>query len=374
MERSPNKSCQFRNGERKIIIFCNKISEKINQNRQMARLLEKSKLKYELYFSNYIVPMAKKRLELWHKRASQIKKLEKANFACKTIENKIKHPIATSAFVSSLPFSQSSFLLDKYIALSLLLDYLDDVIDRGNEHDPIKIAKMQQAMVDALKPKEKQLSNYPSSEMLDLSYLKDLVKTASEKITSLPIYSKSSPYIIKSMEDFIKTQIHSALPLEKNKILAKEWAEKSFAKEFGLTWFEHQAVQASPLRAYALLWASTKFYITENQLKMIDHAYIWMGGINVLGDQINDLECDKLNGEVNQIIEYKNEEKVTERILEMVKNASEELDLLPNRSFHQFILTALINLYMQPLLKTKWHKVADILCRKFSVGKNFIRI
>lgn len=317
------------------------------------------------YYNYYILPVARKKLKLWQQRASNISNPKQALLASRCIKNKARHSIATSIFVSSLKPSYTNFLLDKYIALALMLDYLDDIIDKANEHDLGKIKNMQQAMIEALNPPQKQLLKYPKSEMLNPSYLKKMVATASEKIDTLPNYWRVYPYMVKAMEDFVRTQVDSCMSYEERKILAKKWAEESFARKWGLTWFEHQAVQASPLRAYALLWLSTKSHITEDQIKQINNTYIWFGGINVLGDQFNDLVDDKLKNEVNQIVEYRVMKKAEERFIMMVCEAYNKLNQLPDSSFHLFILSGLINLYMRPLLRTRWNKMANLLCKKF---------
>jgi len=310
-----------------------------------------------------ILPMTEKKLKHWYKEVLSIEDVTKARIAKEAIQKKLVHSFGGAIIVLDMRQPYLEDLLGRIVAFSLMLDYLDDIIET-EELSPQDAYKLNKAMLLPLKGASLSEKHGDTSKLIAYSYLVKLVDAAGYKIQNIINYDFVKNDLQKYMHSFVKSQAISCMPQEERNHTYKTWAARSDdCQDDGLLWNEFAAIQASPLRSYALLRYSYRQEVSQSKAKDLCEAYKWLGGINVLGDHIHDLKEDKRNEEVNQIAEFKSLAKAKKSVISMIEHANLAIEKLDDQDYHLAVLFALIIMYIKPLEKDPaWSDLAKEVC------------
>lgn len=330
-----------------------------------TRVVQNEVTPYIEKYVSIILPMTRKKLKGWEEICRRISNKNKSNTAINAIKSKSVHALGGSIMAAATPEKSCEDLLNRYIALALILDYIDDIQEKDH-FDYNHALALNQALLYSLGGIADTPSSYPSSKSLDKTYLLRLTTEVRNNITHLPSYNQVFAHMTKSMSDFVRSQAISCCAQNEREKKYRLWKKKDSKLKHKLTWFEFGAIQASPLRSYALLKLAYERKPSTERIRNSLETYTWLGGINVLGDHMIDLEKDQEEDEVNQVSMYETPEDAEEGLRKMIENAQESLENLYDEDFHRNVLHLLINLYMRPLLKKgNWKNMASSLLNEF---------
>ncbi len=292
----------------------------------------------------------------------------KLDLALSSIENKKNHSLGGSIMAIDMPPKSTTSLLDKYIPLALILDYTDDIIEKDSLSYEAALA-LNKALHYPLANEDDSPNSYPKCPSLSVKYLTLLTSAARENIEKLPSYNIIKPLMVQYMNDFIRSQAISCLPPSDRKSEYLKWFVSTDIDRLNLiTWYEHAAIQASPLRSYMLLRLAYKSNLSMVEIQESIEIYKWLGALNVLGDHMNDLKEDRINNEVNQIQEYRSIDSAIQGFEKIVRYALQSIHNSHDESFHTCVFLVLINMYMRPLRHSKiWTHLAKSLCKRYPI-------
>ena len=87
---------------------------------------------YSYNYTHTILPIIEEKLNTWYNLASKIKEKNKSKIAKDSIKNKKIHSYGGASLASDMNYKESLSFIDLLIALTLILDYTDNIIEIEN--------------------------------------------------------------------------------------------------------------------------------------------------------------------------------------------------------------------------------------------------
>ena len=191
-------------------------------------------------------------LRFWHRQAVGIPDAPIRADALDALARKRDNVEGASLF-SILPRHRDDRLLKLLVVYQIMWDFLDSISERGACAGQANGRQLHRALVEALDP-DIPISDYyryhPWKD--DGGYLRALVETCRRMCAVLPCYRQVRPLMLRGVRDCaIQSLNHERQPSRRD-VGLKEWAEREFPDEHGLSWFE-QTAAASAFTPHVLL-------------------------------------------------------------------------------------------------------------------------
>ena len=109
--------------------------------------------------------------------------------------------------------------------------------------------------------------------------------------------------------------------------------------------------------------------LSDELTSQIKNSYFpWVQGLHILLDYLIDQEEDRINGDLNFCLYYKNNDEMIERFEHFIQNAKKSVSQLPHTRFHQLINQALLGVYLSDKKVKRQQDVQDIAKQLIHLG------
>lgn len=248
-----------------------------------------------------------------------------------------------ASLFSILPKNRNEPLLKLLIAYQIMWDYLDSISERGAHAGQDNGHQLHRALVEAL-DLEAPISDYyryhPWKE--DGGYLLTLVETCRRMCAELPSYRWVRSLMLPAVERCaIQSLNHESDPDRRNTAL-KGWAEREFANEHKLDWFEMTAA-ASAFTPHILLALAAEPSCEQHELVAVYSAYFpWVSLAIAMLDSYIDQTEDALSEGHSYISHYTSETVALERLATIIRQIVNHAPNLPNGRRHAVLIEGIV--------------------------------
>jgi cytochrome P450 len=244
-----------------------------------------------------------------------------------------------------LPRNRDRGLLRLLVAYQTIWDFLDNVSERSRGEANAR--QLHLALVEALDP-EATLSDYyhfhPWKD--DGGYLRALVETCRRLCAELPGYRQVRPLMLPGVRRCAIQGLNHEREPSRRDLALKEWGEREFADEHGLSWFERTAAE-SAFTPHVLLALAAEPACKEIDIaKTLDVYYPWVSLAITMLDSYADQLDDAATGNHSYISHYGNPDVAIRRLCEIVDRIGCEAHGLPNRYRHTTLLACMVAMHL----------------------------
>lgn len=280
----------------------------------------------------------------WRARAEAIPDRPLREDALHSIVRKRDHAEGAALFWV-LPDHRNRGLLRLLVAYQTIWDYLDNLSERdpgqANAH------QLHRALVEALDP-EAQLSDYyryhPWKD--DGGYLRALVETCRSLCAGLPGYRRVRPLMLPGVRDCAVQSLNHEREPSRRDVALKEWAEREFADEHGLSWFERTAAE-SAFTPHVLLALAAESRCEESDIAKALGAYFpWVSLAIAMLDSYADQPDDAASGAHSYISHYGDGDVAVKRLCEIVDQTVRGARGLRNGDRHATLVACMVAMYL----------------------------
>ncbi|GAA0465064.1 tetraprenyl-beta-curcumene synthase family protein [Alkalibacillus silvisoli] len=304
-----------------------------------------------------LFPQVNNMLSKWRDYANQIPNEELRTQALASIDSKTFHCEGGSIY-ATLAREKWQKAIDFIVSYQTISDYLDNLCDRSQSLDPVDFRQLHQAQLDAIRiePEIDQVNYYKyRDDQDDQGYLKSLVLECQRIIKQIPNYDQIQPYIERLASLYVDLQVHKHVVEHERVYRLTEWFEHENEDE-DLRWYEFSAATGSTLGVFCLI---SYGLANEQHGRVIQEAFFpSLQGLHILLDYFIDQHEDEVEGDLNFVNYYQDENEKLERMAQMIKQARQNLTNIPDQNFHQLIVDGLVGLYLSDP-KVKQIKTSD---------------
>jgi len=109
--------------------------------------------------------------------------------------------------------------------------------------------------------------------------------------------------------------------------------------------------------------------LSDELTRQVKNSYFpWVQGLHILLDYLIDQEEDRINGDLNFCVYYKNNEEIIERFQYFFQNATSSVAQLPHPRFHQLLNQALLGVYLSNKKVKKQQDVQNVAKQLIHLG------
>lgn len=316
-----------------------------------------------------IFPEVNNQLNYWRERASQIPNEELRTQALASIKDKKFHCQGGSVY-SFLAGEQWQEAIRFIIAYQTISDYLDNLCDRSTSLDPLDFRMLHQSMEDALTPENPIQTYYQyRTEQEDADYLQELVKTCQSVLRKIEQHSIFQPYLLELERMYSDLQVHKHVEHSQRIPRLENWFEQHRDKWPMLTWYEFAACTGSTLGIFCLVSYGLNNQMTKKLAEQIFSSYFpFLQGLHIMLDYFIDQQEDEEEGDLNFCNYYANQQKLEDRLIYFVEQTNQQIQQLPDRSFHEMVQNGLVGLYLADPKVKKMKDVQPIVKKLIQVS------
>jgi tetraprenyl-beta-curcumene synthase len=247
-----------------------------------------------------------------------------------------------------LPRQRDRDLLRILIAYEVMADYLDGVSERGAHVGIANGVHLHRALVEAIDPNLTVSDHYrlnPSKD--DGGYLRALVHVCSDIAPQLASYNSARPLILRAARyaQTILALNHEPDTVRRDAQLA-EWAARLPAGS-DLEWFEWTAAASAWLTILALLALAAQPDIHPRRARETSAAYLpWVCLAGTMLDSYGDVAQDLESDAHSYIAHYVDARRASERVEEIVAQATAAVQQLPDGPRHLVIVACMVAMYL----------------------------
>lgn len=295
-----------------------------------------------------VFPEVRRELLYWEQQAKKIPNEELRLQGLASIKHKRFH-CEGGAILALLAGEHHSLVIRFIVAYQTISDYLDNLCDRSTSLDPIDFEYLHRAMIEAVDLERPISSTYydKREDKEDGEYLYSLVHTCREVIGKSPNYEIIRPYLIYLCTIYCDLQIHKHVEKSQREERLIRWFNEYKNELPPMEWYEFSACAGSTLGIFAIV--SQSFHLENNQqiTEKLMHGYFpFIQGLHILLDYLIDQQEDELEGDLNFVHYYKDTNTLLERLNYFVEESYRHTEQLPNKGFHQLIISGLLGLYL----------------------------
>jgi tetraprenyl-beta-curcumene synthase len=252
-----------------------------------------------------------------------------------------------AALFSILPSSRDTRLLRLLVAYEIMADFLDNVGERGAKLGRPTDLRLNLALVDAIDlgepPGERYLHHRCSD---DRGYVAALVQACRESCALLPSYEHVRPLAIRAARLAQVLELnHEPEPSRRDAALMG-WAEREFAGERELTWFESTAAASGWLAVLALLALAAEPDCEARCVADTYAAYLpWASLAGTMLDSYVDLAEDVHNADHSYIAHYPNGQIAVQRTRWVIDRSARAVGALRSGHRHAVIAACMVAMY-----------------------------
>ncbi len=303
---------------------------------------------------------ARMEIDLLAHRASRVCPPDVLALAVESLRGKAFHSIGGSIYAGwpAVPRRQRRRLTATIVALQVMSDYLDTLVDRSGCQDQRVHGRLHRAFVDALDPwgpampagqrGEGYFEGFPLG--CDGGYLELLAERVREGVKALPGYHVVSGRVSLLARLYCEMQvIKHAPPGERERgMIAWHRARRGLAPEGdALRWWEFAAAAGSTLGIFGLLALAADPAADVGEAERLMHAYFpYTCAVHIMLDYLIDRDEDRLHGEMNFTNYYGSAETAACRIEALFGAAQRRLQALAGARFHLEVLRGLPAIYL----------------------------
>ncbi|RWZ55048.1 tetraprenyl-beta-curcumene synthase family protein [Halobacillus fulvus] len=310
-----------------------------------------------------VFPEVHHELNRWIEKAKAIPNEELRTQALSSIESKTFH-CEGGAIYSLLAGERWKEAVRFIVAYQTISDYLDNLCDRSTSMNPEDFRMLHQSMTDALTPGN-DLKNYYAfrEDQNDGGYLHDLVSACQEVLGGAQHYSLIQHHTVHLGSLYNDLQVHKHVIEEERIPRLQQWFNSYRERWPNLEWYEFSACSGSTLGIFCLVSYLLGGRMDEELAEQIERSYFpFMQGLHILLDYYIDQHEDEEEGDLNFCSYYDHEEQMKGRFQYFVKRTNEEIQKLPDSSFHEMIHKGLVGMYL-----------ADRKVGKLTNAKTFVK-
>jgi len=285
-------------------------------------------------------------LHAWHRRAASIPDAPIRADALDALVHKRDNVEGASLF-SILPKYRNESLLRLLVAYQVMWDFLDSVSEHGACAGQANGRQLHRALVEALDP-EAPISDYyrhhPWKD--DGGYLRALVETCRRSCARLPGYRQVRPLILRGVRDCAIQSLNHEREPSRRDVALKEWAEREFADEHGLSWFERTAA-AGAFMPHVLLALAAEPSCKQEEVDAVYSAYFpWVSLTISMLDSYIDRADDTASESHSYISHYATEAAALERLAAIIRRIVSHAPGLPNGRRQAVLTEGIIAMYL----------------------------
>ncbi|GAW90864.1 tetraprenyl-beta-curcumene synthase family protein [Calderihabitans maritimus] len=326
-----------------------------------------SQLALVVRFVKKIFPLVETELSRWYKKASLSPDPVLAEQAHASIKSKRFHAQGGSIYALYPGVNHVNFTRF-VVALQTISDYLDNLCDRLGYENEKAFSQLHRAMTDALNPSVPMADYYAYfPHRRDGGYLEELVRECRRQIASFPSYALVKEDILDLAELYSNLQTLKHLPLDVREDKMIQWTTPYLKKYTGISRWEFAAATGSTLGIFVLSAAASNPHLTSEQVARIKRAYFpWICGLHILLDYLIDLQEDRLEGDLNFVSYYRDNQQCKERLNTFLNNCFAHIVDLPHKNFHATVIIGLLAMYLSDPKASdpEVRPVAELLLKK----------
>lgn len=297
-------------------------------------------------FVTQVFPRVEKELKGWQEMINTAGDPELRRQGLASIEKKKFHCLGGSVYTLMEGAHQDT--LSFIVALQTISDYLDNLCDRVGCLDMSAFRQLHLAFTDALQPDgavADYYSLYPHQD--DAGYLNSLVGECRKTLKQLPSYHlvKKEAMNLASLYCDLQTYKHTHIPLREGYL--EGWFAEHMPKYPELAWWEFAAATGSTLGIFALIAAAGQPNLDSETAEKIREGYFpWICGLHILLDYFIDQEEDILEGDLNFVSYYDDQEHCRRQLILFLEHALEQAARMPDPLFHTTVVQGLPAFYL----------------------------
>ncbi|MCG3419584.1 tetraprenyl-beta-curcumene synthase family protein [Oceanobacillus jordanicus] len=292
-----------------------------------------------------IFPEVEKELNYWTAKARAIPNQELRNQALASIGSKKFH-CQGGAVYALLAGERSREAIKFIVAYQTISDYLDNLCDRSTSLDPADFRLLHESLFCALNP-DQQTQNYYAlrEDQNDNGYLHDLVRTCQVQLALVERHV-AQPFLNRLVSLYTDLQVHKHVDIRERVPRLENWFKEE-NEDDELAWYEFAAASGSTLTVFCLVSYLLGGKLDEPKAKSIFEGYFpYLQGLHIMLDYYIDQKEDVEAEDLNFCFYYPNEEKMSQRLSLFIQKAADQVQPLPDNSFHQMIRQGLVGLYL----------------------------
>jgi tetraprenyl-beta-curcumene synthase len=293
------------------------------------------------------LPAVAREVRTWRARALEIPDLTIREDALSSLDHKRGHTDGAALFWT-IPRVRNPQLLRVLVAYEILLDFLDDVSERGAAAGQINGRQLHLALIDAVDI-ERPISDYyryhPWRD--DGGYARALVEACREGCAHFASYERvRAALVAEATRAQVLSINHELDPARRNAGL-REWAIEERCEQFDVSWFELTGAASASLTMHALLTLTVEAECTDLDIERIRCAYFpWISAVTAMLDSYVDWAEDDLNGDHSYIAHYDTSQLAVQRVGQLIQRGLAEAYSLPNGERHALIVAGMVAMYL----------------------------
>lgn len=295
-----------------------------------------------------VAPLVGAQLRHWTERAQQIQDPSLQEVALANLREEGFNAQATATLATLAPRAHRATATQAIVALQILYDYLDTLIERPLPHQLRDARRLYDALVDAVAiDREPRPRYYPrDSQQQDNGYLRQLVATVRQALARLPSQTVVASTATDAAERCAEAQARAHATRTLGDRQLRTWATRH-AQGSGLQWQEYLAGSVSSgLALHALTAAAANPNTTPEQAQALDATYLSICALTTLLDGLIDYDQDlHALGHAGYIRYYPSAEALADALKRAIRRARAQARKLPDEPHHLMTLAGVAAYY-----------------------------
>jgi tetraprenyl-beta-curcumene synthase len=249
---------------------------------------------------------------------------------------------------AALPPRRDARLLRLLVAFQVLLDYLDTLSERPAPDPLANGRQLHLALSEALDPDGSTSDYYRHHPQgADGGYVRALVNACRDSCRSLPGYRHvRSQALLAAARCSVQGLNHDPDPVRRDSTLER-WAQRTYPRTSGISWFELTAAASSTLGIHALLALAADPACDPDDAAEIAAAYMpWICAASTMLDSYVDEAEDAASESHSYLAHYPSAPLAAQRTRELVCRALLEARRLRRGPHHALIAAGMVAMYL----------------------------
>jgi tetraprenyl-beta-curcumene synthase len=239
-------------------------------------------------------------------------------------------------------------LLKVLVRLEIMLDFLDNVSERGAFVGQENGRQLHVALIDAFdltRPISDYYFYHPWRN--DGGYLHSLVEACRQACHMLPSYERVQLQLVAETKRMdVLAANHEPDPVARDAALYA-WAAREPEAHQEVAWFELPGASSGTLVLHALLTLAASPHCTDEDVARMRHAYYpWIALTTTMLDSYVDQPEDRASGNHSYVSHYPSQRCAVKRVARLIARSLREALALPDGERHAVIVACMVALYL----------------------------
>jgi tetraprenyl-beta-curcumene synthase len=247
-----------------------------------------------------------------------------------------------------LPRRRDLRLLRLLVAYEVILDFLDNVSERGVAVGATDGRQLHLALSDAMDlggPISDYYRDHPWRD--DGGYLRALVETCRASCVSLPSYPRVRDLVIREATRAQVLALNHYPDPEHRDTELRRWAAQEYPRSSEASWFELTSAASASLTIHALLVLAAEAECSEEDIAATYAAYFpWISTTSTMLDSYVDQAEDAASGGHSYIEHYLDSQNAIGRLGDLIRKSTYEASRLRNGHRHAVIVACMVAMYL----------------------------